>query len=59
MKYLKKFFQLNEFQSKKIKKVLTFSVVLDWYNDNKDKIASIIGCDPEELISDDHLMIIS
>lgn len=56
MKHLKKFFQLNESQSKKIKKVLTFSIVLDWYNDNKDKIASIIGCDPEELISEDDLI---
>jgi hypothetical protein len=56
MKYLKNFFQLNESQSKKIKKVLTFSVVLDWYNDNKDKIASIIGCEPEELASEEELI---
>jgi len=56
MKHLKNFFQLNESQSKKIKKVLTFSVVLDWYNDNKYKIASIVGCDPEELISEADLI---
>ena len=56
MKYIKNFFEINESQSKKIKKVLTFSVVLDWYNDNKDKIASIIGCDPEELISENDLI---
>ena len=52
MKHLKKFFELNESQSKKIKKVLTFSVILDWYNDNKDKISKIVGCNPEELISE-------
>ena len=56
MKYIKNFFEINESQSKKIKKVLTFSVVLDWYNDNKDKIASIIGCKPEELISENDLI---
>jgi len=56
MKHLKNFFQLNESQSKKIKKVLTFSVILDWYNDNKDKIASIIGCQPEDLATQDELL---
>jgi len=56
MKYLKNFFQLNESQSKKIKKVLTFSVVLDWYNDNKDKIANIVGCNPEDLATENELL---
>lgn len=56
MKYLKNFFQLNESQSKKIKKVLTFSVVLDWYNDNKNKIANIIGCNPEDLATENELL---
>lgn len=56
MKYLKNFFQLNESQSKKIKKVLTFSVVLEWYNDNKEKIANIIGCKPEELATEEELL---
>ena len=56
MKYIKNFFEINESQSKKIKKVLTFSVVLDWYNDNKDKIANIIGCKPEELASENELI---
>jgi len=56
MKYLKNFFQLNESQSKKIKKVLTFSVVLDWYNDNKDKIAKIVNCNPYELASEEELL---
>jgi len=56
MKYLKNFFQLNESQSKKIKKVLTFSVVLNWYNDNKDKIAKIVNCNPYELASEEELL---
>jgi hypothetical protein len=56
MKHLKNFFQLNESQSKKIKKVLTFSVVLNWYNDNKDKIAKIVNCNPYELASEKELL---
>jgi len=56
MKHLKNFFELNESQSKKIKDVLTFSVVLDWYNDNKDKIANIIGCKPDELATEEELI---
>ena len=56
MKHLKNFFQLNESQSKKIKDVLTFSVVLDWYNDNKDKIANIIGCKPDKLATEEELI---
>lgn len=56
MKYLKSFFQLNESQSKKIKEVLTFSVVLEWYKNNKEKIAKILGCDSEDLISEKDLI---
>ena len=57
MKYLNKYFQFFETaQSKKIKKYISYSTVLEWYNKNKKAIANILGCDPLELVDEDTLM---
>jgi hypothetical protein len=57
MKFIKGFDTfILESQSKKLKKYLSFSVVLKWYRENKHTIASILGVAPEELASEDDLL---
>jgi hypothetical protein len=57
MKYLKHYNNfLHESQSKKLRKYLTFSVVLKWYGENKQKIADILGVDVEDLATEDSLL---
>lgn len=53
-----KFFNefINESQAKKAKKYFTFSVVLEWYRKNKQKIADMLGCSIDTLASEDLLM---
>ena len=43
-------------QSKKIRKYIDFSVVLQWYKDNKDKIASILKVNPNDLENEDEIV---
>ena len=57
MKYLckcPKFFESS--QSKKIRKYFTYSVVLDWYRDNKELIAKTLGCQASDLADEETLM---
>lgn len=57
MKFLNnysKFFESS--QSKKIRQYIGYSVVLKWYNENKDKIAKLLDVSPSELADEDTLM---
>jgi hypothetical protein len=57
MKFIYGFEQfLNESQSKKIKKYFSYSVALQWYRENKTKIASILGVAPEKMVSENDLL---
>jgi hypothetical protein len=57
MRYISNFnIFLNESQSKKLRKYFTFSVVLEWYRKNKEKIAKTLNCDVSDLASEDTLM---
>ncbi len=47
---------LNESQSKKLKKYFTFSVVLGWYRQNKEKLANILGCNVSDMATEETLM---
>jgi hypothetical protein len=57
MKFLNsytKFFESS--QSKKIRQYIGYSVVLKWYNANKEKIAKLLNVEPSELADEDTLM---
>ena len=57
MKYLSKYPKFFESsQSKKIRKYFTYSVVLDWYRDNKELIATTLGCSVSDLADEETLM---
>ncbi len=57
MKYLLKYQKFNESsQSKKIKNYIGYSVVLQWYRENKNNIAKLLGCDVTDLADEDTLM---
>jgi len=57
MKFLNKYTKFFESsQSKKIRQYIGYSVVLEWYRNNKEKIAKLLNCDTSELADEDTLM---
>lgn len=57
MKFLSKYTKFFESsQSKKIRKYIGYSIVLEWYRVNKEKIAQLLNCDVSELVDEDTLM---
>ena len=57
MKFLSKYTKFFESsQSKKIRKYIGYSIVLEWYRVNKEKIAQLLDCDVSELVDEDTLM---
>jgi len=45
--------KILESQSKKIKKYITFNIIIDWYEKNRDKIAKLLGVNPDKIVSTD------
>jgi hypothetical protein len=57
MKFLNKYSKFFESsQSKKIRQYIGYSVVLEWYKENKEKIAKLLDVNASELADEDTLM---
>ena len=54
LNYYSKFFESS--QSKKIRQYIGYSIVLKWYEENKQKIAEMLGVKISDLASEDTLM---
>ena len=50
---------VKESQSKKIRKYIDFSTFLEWFNENRPKIAAILDVDVDELVDEDEIMDLS
>ena len=50
------FHNINENQSKKIRKYVDFSTFLDWFNKNRPVIAKILECDVDEIVDEETIL---
>jgi hypothetical protein len=50
------FKKINESQSKKIREYVDFSTFLDWYNNNRQTIADILGVEANELATEEDIL---
>jgi len=50
------FRKINESQSKKIREYVDFSTFLDWYNNNRQTIADILGVEANELATEEDIL---
>jgi hypothetical protein len=50
------FRKINESQSKKIREYVDFSTFLDWYNNNRQTIADILGVEANELATEEEIL---
>jgi hypothetical protein len=56
IKKFDKFINVNENQSKKIRKYVDFSTFLDWFNKNRPVIAKILECDVDEIVDEETIL---
>lgn len=50
------FHNINENQSKKIRKYVDFSTFLDWFNKNRPVIAKILDCEVDEIVDEETIL---